>query len=328
MNIDMTLQTEKLTAIANAIRQRGGTDAPISANDFPDSIRAIKTSGPDLSVPLTVTAKPGASVTAVNGGDTLTATAGDDGLAVLQLTKPGTWTVTAALDDWSNEDTVEVPDGYPERINVFDVAPDGYMQLQYVDFAAGTYVTPGIPRRFTTYRGKLTVELTATPTNRLNFLSAAYSSGKVSNSSSPSGSWYYYDQDYVYYEGGQIKIISHYLRTAYSGDTTAVPAVLPSASGKLKIEWRPEDSAWSVNSAQGDFTSQSGSYGSATGYLGSSAVEAFRFYELIFWKTDGTEQAHIVPCTRDSDGAVGLINVTSGTFYTNTNGTLAAGPAL
>lgn len=138
MTIDMTYQTAKLQAIASAIRQRGGTGAQIAAKDFPDSIRAIKTSGPDLSVPLTVTAKPGASVTAVNSGDTRSATADEDGLAVLQLTKPGTWTVTAVLDDWSKEDSVEVPDGYSERLNVFEVAQDGYTQLQAV---SGTFYT-------------------------------------------------------------------------------------------------------------------------------------------------------------------------------------------
>ncbi len=144
MTIDITLQKAKLKSIADAIRQRGGTDGPIPADDFPDRIRAIKTSGPDLSVPLTVTAKPGATVTAVNGDETLSAAAGEDGLAVLQLTKPGTWTVTATLDDWSKEGAAEVPDWYSKKIDVDARLPDyldgQYTEVAYVESGSGQYI--------------------------------------------------------------------------------------------------------------------------------------------------------------------------------------------
>lgn len=44
----MSTQSNKLTAIADAIREMDGTTAPIEANDFPDRIRAIET-GVDTS---------------------------------------------------------------------------------------------------------------------------------------------------------------------------------------------------------------------------------------------------------------------------------------
>lgn len=44
----MSTQSNKLTAIADAIREKDGTTAPIEANDFPDRIRAIET-GVDTS---------------------------------------------------------------------------------------------------------------------------------------------------------------------------------------------------------------------------------------------------------------------------------------
>lgn len=45
----MSYQETKLQAIADAIREKDGTTAPIPANDFPARIRAIPTGGGSCS---------------------------------------------------------------------------------------------------------------------------------------------------------------------------------------------------------------------------------------------------------------------------------------
>ena len=65
-------------------------------------------SGGDFAVPLTVTVDSGATVTAMNGDTTLTATS-VDGHANFILTSGGTWQVTARLGDLSTGTTVKVP---------------------------------------------------------------------------------------------------------------------------------------------------------------------------------------------------------------------------
>ena len=88
------------------------------ANLVPDNIKEAVSifgvtgtyagSGGDFAVPLTVTVDSGATVTAMNGDTTLTATS-VDGHANFILTSGGTWQVTARLGDLSTGTTVKVP---------------------------------------------------------------------------------------------------------------------------------------------------------------------------------------------------------------------------
>lgn len=66
----MSIQEEKLQAIADAIREKDGTTEPILANDFPDRIRAIETGGklPEGVRTITLTADPPEGGTVSGGG--------------------------------------------------------------------------------------------------------------------------------------------------------------------------------------------------------------------------------------------------------------------
>ena len=98
----LTFDTD-LTAVANAIRAKGGTSAQlIYPNGFVSAIQAIQTG---ITPKLVVTTSAGAAVTAVKGSKTNSGTAGTDGTCTLELPEAGEWRVTAAKDGLSSTQT-------------------------------------------------------------------------------------------------------------------------------------------------------------------------------------------------------------------------------
>ena len=88
--------TADLTAVANAIREKGGTSEQLACPDgFVSAIQAILT---QTGVPLqiAVTTNAGATVTATKGSKTVSGTADTSGHCTLTVDEAGTWTVTAA----------------------------------------------------------------------------------------------------------------------------------------------------------------------------------------------------------------------------------------
>ena len=88
--------TADLTAVANAIREKGGTSEQLACPDgFVSAIQAIQT---QTGVPLqiAVTTNAGATVTATKGSKTVSGTADTSGHCTLTVDEAGTWTVTAA----------------------------------------------------------------------------------------------------------------------------------------------------------------------------------------------------------------------------------------
>lgn len=129
----MSTQETKLKAIADAIREKDGTAAPIPANDFAERIRAIET-GSNFAVPLVVTSDAGTVITAVNGDATVTGTVGDSGSITLILPNPGNWSVTAQLGDKiKGPDIVSVQDGYTSKFQMVSRLPDGYTEVEYIE---------------------------------------------------------------------------------------------------------------------------------------------------------------------------------------------------
>lgn len=145
----MSVQETKLTAIADAIREREGSTEPIPAGDFAARILALPGgSGTEgFAVPLVVTVEQGAEVAAVQGDTAITGTSGADGTVTLILTAPGEWTVTASLNGKQKETSVTVGNGYeavlrmstnlPEGVTL----PDGYVELEYIDNSNLGYVS-------------------------------------------------------------------------------------------------------------------------------------------------------------------------------------------
>ena len=86
--------TAELTAVANAIREKGGTSEQLACPDgFVAAIQAIQTGVP---LQITVATNAGATVTATKGSKTVSGTADTSGHCTLTVDEAGTWTVTAA----------------------------------------------------------------------------------------------------------------------------------------------------------------------------------------------------------------------------------------
>ena len=92
--VDSAQLNADLTAVADAIRTKGGTSAQLA---FPDGfVRAVQAieGAPDLQIVVTTSA--GATVTATKGSKTVSGTADASGNCTLVVDEVGTWTVTAA----------------------------------------------------------------------------------------------------------------------------------------------------------------------------------------------------------------------------------------
>ena len=86
--------TADLTAVANAIREKGGTSEQLACPDgFVAAIQAIRTGVP---LQIAVTTNAGATVTATKGSKTVSGTADTSGNCTLTVDEAGTWTVTVA----------------------------------------------------------------------------------------------------------------------------------------------------------------------------------------------------------------------------------------
>lgn len=105
----MSVQEVNLKAIADAIREKDGTTDAIKASNFAQRIRDIQSGGGDgFAVPLIVTVEEGATVTAVNGSTVITVVSGADGTALIMLTEPGQWTVSATKGELYASQTIIV----------------------------------------------------------------------------------------------------------------------------------------------------------------------------------------------------------------------------
>ena len=96
--------TADLTAVADAIRAKGGTAAQlVYPAGFVSAIQTIQTG---VTPQLIVTTSAGAAVTATKGSKTVSGTAGADGTCTLELSEAGEWSVTSSLNGNSRTQTV------------------------------------------------------------------------------------------------------------------------------------------------------------------------------------------------------------------------------
>ena len=96
--------TADLTAVADAIRAKGGTSAQlVYPAGFVSAIQTIQTG---VTPQLIVTTSAGATVTATKGSKTVSGTAGTDGTCTLELSEAGEWSVTSSLNGNSKTQTV------------------------------------------------------------------------------------------------------------------------------------------------------------------------------------------------------------------------------
>lgn len=95
-----------LTKVASAIREKGGTSAPlVYPGGFVSAIQAIQTGAP---LQIIVTTSAGATVTATKDSKTVSGTADTSGNCTLTVDETGTWTVTATTGSTTNTADVVV----------------------------------------------------------------------------------------------------------------------------------------------------------------------------------------------------------------------------
>lgn len=115
--------TADLTAVADAIRAKGGTSAQlIYPSGFVSAIQAIPTG---IVPQLIVTVSAGATVTATNGSKTISGTSDSTGVCTLIVPEIGTWSVSATLDgETSDTKSVSITDSYAVALTFsFVVSP-------------------------------------------------------------------------------------------------------------------------------------------------------------------------------------------------------------
>lgn len=108
--VDSAQLNADLTAVADAIRTKGGTSAQLAFPDgFVSAVQAIQT-GTELQIIVTV--KSGATVTATKGSLSVSGTS-VNGTCTLTVPETGTWSVSATLGgQTSNTKTVSITDSY------------------------------------------------------------------------------------------------------------------------------------------------------------------------------------------------------------------------
>lgn len=107
-----------LKKVADAIRAKGGTSAPLAyPSGFVSAIQAIQTG---IAPQLVVTVSAGATVTATNGSKTISGTADSTGVCTLTVPETGTWSVSATLGgQTSDTKSVSIKGSYAVALTFF-----------------------------------------------------------------------------------------------------------------------------------------------------------------------------------------------------------------
>lgn len=116
--MDYLTNDTDLKKVADAIRAKGGTSAPLAyPSGFVSAIQAIQTG---IAPQLVVTVTAGATVTATNGSKTISGTADSTGVCTLTVPETGTWSVSATLGgQTSNTKTVSITGSYAVALTFF-----------------------------------------------------------------------------------------------------------------------------------------------------------------------------------------------------------------
>lgn len=110
--------TADLTAVADAIRAKGGTSEPLV---YPDGfVTAIQAISLGIAPQLVVMVSAGATVTATNGSKIITGTSDSTGVCMLAVPEIGKWSVSATLGgQTSDTKTVSITDTYMVSLSFF-----------------------------------------------------------------------------------------------------------------------------------------------------------------------------------------------------------------
>lgn len=118
--MDYLTNDTDIKKVADAIRAKGGTSAPLA---YPDGfVTAIQAISLGIAPQLIVTVSAGATVTATNGSETISGTSDSTGVCTLIVPEIGTWSVSATLGgQTSDTKTVSITDSY--AVEIFFASP-------------------------------------------------------------------------------------------------------------------------------------------------------------------------------------------------------------
>lgn len=303
----MSTQEAKLRAIADAIREKEGSAAPIPANDFPARIRAISTAPEGL---YTITVEPDneASGNVLGGG------AASEGMVVT------VWADAAedyTFTGWQeNGQTVSTDAEYTfpvEGNRALTAAfakqsrlPTGYTELEYIQSDLGSYIQTDITSNFKNLRIVMDVE----------YLGSALSGSRYTLSTNNATSNVYLI--FMRYTGGKIMY-------RFSNNTGVYQSVSLDDE-RVTVDLNFQTQKLSVGNSVFDLYAADIANNNTIRLFGANSDKGKLYSTKIYM--GGTLTADYVPCTNPS-GEIGVYDLVGRKFYSNF-GTKAftAGPAV
>ena len=262
-----------------------------------------------------VTTRAGASVTATLGSVTVgPVTADENGLAKLNLTDYGEWTLTATLGGKTDSDALEVTNVMQYSVELaFSPLPRGYTQLEYIESNGTQYIDTRL--KLTGYTLEATVMQTVLNTNIMLMTSqsnAGYQFVGVNG------------QQWLLGAGrlnaglGSMSVNTKYFveaSTIYTNPYLRVDGVAKGSPSGANTY--PDLYLWIFILNENGNPSQDGS---------------MRLYDVMRVWSDVNKTnlaAEYYPVRRNSDGVLGLYDTVSNTFFTNSGtGSFIAGPEI
>lgn len=180
-------------AACDAIREKTGKTDLIKSGDMESEILGIESGRSDVPfTTITVTAKragvvlPGATVTAVNGSNTVTGVTGTDGTCKLIVTVAGTWTITVAKDGGTSTTSTYVSlNTYTATATLFYATiticceTGASVALEYPDGTVSTETATSERTVFTVYSsGTYTATVTYSGINKTETITVSTTTGQ------------------------------------------------------------------------------------------------------------------------------------------------------
>lgn len=320
----MSIQEEKLQAIADAIREKDGTTEPIPASNFPERIRAIQT-GSSFAVPLVITADVETVITAVNGSKVVTGTVGESGTVTLTLPGPGDWSVTAQLEDKvKGPEIVSVQDGYTSKFSMKSRLPEGYTEVEYIESDGSSCIDTKIQPT-----GDTVFTIDVEPQQEISSASTDYTIFWSGTYRPLQNNGYYFGCRFRYYGVAVTKAPGAWTNASQSyvyinDDKTPrrMTIGMNLLDGKAYIVGESE-----ITISSGTYPSNAHTILLLAGTVTSTVGIIAKLYSCQI-EQGGQTVRDFVPCI-SPDGTVGMYDLSGNEFYANTSsGTFTAGPAV
>jgi len=254
-----------------------------------------------------VSADAGALITAVNGGESITASVGDTGEVTLTLTVSGTWTVTGELNGKEQSVQVVVDSGYEVAFNLNPRLPEGYKELEYIQSNGLQYIDTGVQPK-ATLKFAMDFAVDRLTSSAVSFFGWRKKAGTK----------------YVQFRGFEYN--TNIFRIIYGGSSsinaTAIDSPLSVGRHALELDcqnktlvWDGTSSSFALNGTPAFSTTDNIALFASNNEGTVGEYSSMKLYKAQIWDT-GSLIRDFVPCT-DPSGKAGLYDLVNQAFYTN-----------